>query len=117
MAMNDMTPWRRGSRNLARREEDHPFLSLRREMDNLLERTQRYYTGSGANYPLVNIYNRDDQVLVSDIHPADRQRFFDWCQGRHAEAAATVEPFPGSRELDSGVDAGGSGGIDGGSTE
>ena len=60
---------------------------------------------------------RDDQVLVSDIHPADRQRFFDWCQGRHAEAAATVETFPGSRELDAGMAAGGPGGVDGGSTE
>jgi hypothetical protein len=59
----------------------------------------------------------DDQVLVSDIHPADRQRFFDWCQGRHAEAAATVAPFPGPRELDPGVDAGGPGGIDGGQAE
>jgi hypothetical protein len=53
---------------------------------------------------------RDDQVVVSDIHPADRQRFFEWCQGRHAEASAAVEPFPdGSAE---GVATGGSGGVD-----
>jgi HSP20 family protein len=37
MSMSDMIPWRRGSRSLARREEDHPFLSLRREMDNLFD--------------------------------------------------------------------------------
>ena len=56
-----------------------------------------------------------EQVLVSNIHPADRQRFFDWCQGRHTEAAATVEPFPdGSTE---GVATGGSGGMDGAAAE
>ncbi|HEY9840595.1 MAG: Hsp20/alpha crystallin family protein [Candidatus Sericytochromatia bacterium] len=38
--------------------------SLRREMDQLRERTQRYYTGSTSNYPLVNLYNQEDKVLV-----------------------------------------------------
>jgi hypothetical protein len=54
----------------------------------------------------------DAQVIVSDIHPADRTRFFEWCQGRHTEAAAAVEPFPGAQQLDSGVDAGRSGRVD-----
>ena len=52
-----------------------------------------------------------EQLVVDMIHPADRQRFFDWCHGRHAEAAATVAPFPEPRELADGVAAGGPGGV------
>lgn len=36
----------------------------------------------------------DDQVVISVIHPSDRMRFFQWANGQHTEAAATVAPFP-----------------------
>lgn len=50
-----------------------------------------------------------EHVLLADIHPADRTRFFSWCMGQVGEAAATVEPFPdGSPE---GVATGGPGGV------
>jgi hypothetical protein len=58
---------------------------------------------------------RDDEVVVTDIDARDRQRFFDWCQGRYEEASATVLPFPqGSAST---VDAGGPGGASGGASE
>lgn len=37
---------------------------LRREMETLLDRTQRYFTGNQPNFPLVNIYSQEDKVLV-----------------------------------------------------
>jgi hypothetical protein len=56
-----------------------------------------------------------NQILLEDIHPADRTAFFNWCNGQHTEAAATVEPFPGgSRE---GVATSRSGGVDGAAAE
>lgn len=58
-----------------------------------------------------------DQVLLRAIHPADRQRFFQWCQGRHTEAPATVTDFPAARELADGVADRGSGGMAGDATE
>jgi len=51
--------------------------SLRREMDSLMERTQRFYTGTGANYPLVNIYNQDDRVVVVAEVPGLRKEDLD----------------------------------------
>jgi len=57
----------------------------------------------------------DKPVLMEAIHPADRRRFLEWCTGRHAEAAATVEPFPDGPDAD--VAAGGPGGVDGGAAE
>lgn len=34
------------------------------------------------------------QVLIELVHPADRQRFFEWCQSRNTGANATVAKFP-----------------------
>jgi len=51
-----------------------------------------------------------DDWLLSDIHPADRIAFFNWCNGVHTEAAATVEPFPDRPAED--VATGGPGGVD-----
>jgi len=51
-----------------------------------------------------------DDWLLSDIHPADRIAFFNWCNGVHTEAAATVEPFPDRPTED--VATGGPGGVD-----
>lgn len=48
--------------------------SLRREMNTLLERSQRYYTGGGSNYPLLNLYNQDERVLVvAEVPGLDKQ--------------------------------------------
>lgn len=49
------------------------------------------------------------------VHPADRARFFNWCNAQNAGATATAGAFPdGSAE---GVATGGPGGVDGGTTE
>lgn len=39
--------------------------TLRREMDYLLDRSQRYFTNTGANFPLINLYNQDNKILVA----------------------------------------------------
>jgi len=57
----------------------------------------------------------DKPVLLDAIHPADRRRFYLWCDGHHAEAAATVEPFSGGPAA--GVAASGPGGVDGAAAE
>jgi len=39
--------------------------TLRREMDHLLERSQNYFTGTSTqSFPLLNIYNQEQSVLV-----------------------------------------------------
>lgn len=58
---------------------------------------------------------RDDQVLLQAIHPVDRRRFGDWCNGPGSEASETVLPFPDGP--DEGLAAGGPGGVDGGPAE
>jgi HSP20 family protein len=76
MAMNDITPWRRGSRSLARREEDHPFLSLRREMDTLFDEFFKGFemepwgqlggNGNGVNFsPRVNVSENETAIQVT----------------------------------------------------
>lgn len=47
--------------------------TLRREMDGLLERSQRYFTGSGASFPLVNLYNQENKVLLLAELPGVRK--------------------------------------------
>jgi HSP20 family protein len=70
--MNDMTPWRRSGRTLARREEDHPFLSLRREMDTLFEEffkgfeMEPWGSGNGVNFsPRVNVSENEAAIQVT----------------------------------------------------
>jgi HSP20 family protein len=76
MAMNDMIPWRRGSRSLTRREEDHPFLSLRREMDTLFDEFFKGFEmepwgrlwgeGNGTNFsPRVNVSESEKEIQVT----------------------------------------------------
>jgi HSP20 family protein len=76
MSMNDMIPWRRGSRTLARREEDHPFLSLRREMDSLFDEFFKGFEmepwgrlsgeGNGMNFsPRVNVSENEQVIQVT----------------------------------------------------
>lgn len=76
MTMRDLVPWRRGSRALARREEEHPFLSLRREMDNLFDEffkgfpmepwEQFWGNGDGMGFtPRVNVSENDTAIQVT----------------------------------------------------
>ena len=50
-----------------------------------------------------------DDWLLSDIHPADRIAFFNWCTAPHTEAAATAVEFPDRPAED--VATGGPGGV------
>lgn len=76
MNMNEMTPWRRNSRSLTRREEDHPFLSLRREMDSLFEDFFKGFEmepwgklwgeGNSSNFsPRVNVSENEKEIQVT----------------------------------------------------
>lgn len=38
--------------------------TLRREMEELFNRSQRVFTASGRNFPLINIYNHPEEVRV-----------------------------------------------------
>lgn len=38
--------------------------ALRREMDEMFNRTHRYFTGSSNRFPAINLYNQDDKILV-----------------------------------------------------
>lgn len=38
--------------------------SLRRDMDSMMKRTQRYIQGDSSRYPALNIYNHEDKVMV-----------------------------------------------------
>ena len=37
---------------------------LRKEMNQIFERSQGYFGGGAANFPLINLYNQDDKILV-----------------------------------------------------
>ena len=37
---------------------------LRKEMNHLFERSQGAFVGSSANFPLINLYNQNDKILV-----------------------------------------------------
>lgn len=77
MNMNEMTPWRRSSRSLTtRREEDHPFLSLRREMDSLFDDFFKGFEmepwgkllgeGNGSSFsPRVNVSENEKEIQVT----------------------------------------------------
>lgn len=49
--------------------------TLRREMDHLLERSQNYFTGASTqNFPLLNIYNQEQSVLiVAEVPGVERE--------------------------------------------
>lgn len=51
----------------------------------------------------------DEQVLITDIHPSDRRRFHQWCNGALMREAAQIAPFPAGPAAD--VAAGGPGGM------
>lgn len=38
--------------------------TLRREMDEMFNRTHRYLTGTNNRFPAINLYNQDDKILV-----------------------------------------------------
>src|SRR5688572_6365152 len=88
MAMNDITPWRRGSRSLARREEDHPCLSLRREMDTLFDEFFKGFemepwgqlggNGNSVNFsPRVNVSENETAIQVTAELPGIDQQDVD----------------------------------------
>jgi hypothetical protein len=54
-------------------------------------------------------------VLLEAIHPADRARFFNWCNAQGSGATATVTAFPDGSAEDMAV--GGPGGVDSDATE
>jgi HSP20 family protein len=71
MNMYDMVPWRQGGRSLTRRQEDHPFLSLRREMDSLFDEFFKGFDlegrdGDGMSFnPRVNVAENEKEIQVT----------------------------------------------------
>ena len=77
MTMRDLIPWNRGRDVSARRREDHPFLTLHREMNRLFDDAFRGFdlapVGSdrffdrvgGNNWPSVEVSETDKEIKVT----------------------------------------------------
>jgi HSP20 family protein len=77
MAMRDLIPWNRGRDVSVRRGEDHPFLTLHREMNRLFDDafrgfdltpfgSDRFFERAGAiNWPSVEVSETDKEIKVT----------------------------------------------------
>ena len=77
MAMRDLIPWNRGGDVSVRRGEDHPFLTLHREMNRLFDDAFRSFDLTpfssdrffdrvgGTNWPSVEVRETDKEIKVT----------------------------------------------------
>ena len=77
MAMRDLIPWNRGSDVSVRRGEDHPFLTLHREMNRLFDdafrgfeltpfSSDRFFDRVGGNnWPSVEVSETDKEIKIT----------------------------------------------------
>jgi HSP20 family protein len=77
MPMRDLIPWNRSSDVSALRNEDHPFLTLHREMNRLLDdafrgfdlapfSSERFFDRvRGSNWPSVEVSETDKEIKIT----------------------------------------------------
>jgi HSP20 family protein len=76
MAMRDLIPWKRGRDVSVRGGEDHPFLTLHREMNRLFDdafrgfeltpfSSDRFFDRVGGNWPSVEVSETDKEIKVT----------------------------------------------------
>jgi HSP20 family protein len=76
MAMRDLIPWNRGRDVSVHRGEDHPFLTLHREMNRLFDDAfrgfdlapfslDRFFERVGGNWPSVEVGETDNEIKVT----------------------------------------------------
>jgi HSP20 family protein len=76
MVMRDLIPWNRGRDVSVRSGEDHPFLTLHREMNRLFDdafrgfdftpfSSDRFFDRVGGNWPSVEVSEADKEIKVT----------------------------------------------------